>query len=383
MRPSCSAGVLSWQATGILDPRERNHPKYEVVIVRTSCRTVVALLACAAAAPLHAQAGLVEGRVLGVEDSTVIAHALVRLQVLEGTEWVARQQHITSSTGRVRFANVTPGSYRIQLLRIGYRPAASDVVQVRGNDTVRVALRAAAQAVELPAVTVRPEPTCLTATELASDPRVAELWRQARIGVDTRRAFELQYSFRRIFRQEVEIDRRIGGRARQVRVDSTTSIPDSVVVREARRQARNRERGYGSGNALTLPDEQEILDDRFLATHCVETAVEEGNGARALRFRPVSPRRDGVDVRGRIWIDAATYQVRRLELEYLRGDDPYADVAVDYADVTIGGKAIRLPKSGEGSMRASGPVRVFVKGATGKMGFTYDRIEGSQGGAGR
>jgi len=343
-----------------------------------SCRIVGALLACAAAAPLHAQAGLVQGTARGVDDSTAIAHALVRLQALEGTEWVPRQQRITSATGRFQFADAAPGSYRVQLLRIGYLPVMSAIVHLRGGDTVRVTLRAPAQVVELVAVIVRSEPTCLTATELASEPRVAELWRQARTGADTRRAFELQYTFRHILIQGIEIDRRIGGRKRWVRVDTTTSIPDSVVAREVRRQVRNQEHGYGSGGTLTLPDENEILDDVFLTTHCVDTAIEEGSEVRGLRFRPVSRRRHGVDVRGRVWIDAVTYQVRRLEVEYLRGDDSYAELAVDYADVIVGGKAIRLPGSGVGAMRPGGMLKGLVKQATATLSFTYDRIEGSQ-----
>ena len=103
-----------------------------------------------------------------------------------------------------------------------------------------------------------------------------------------------------------------------------------------------------------------------------------GRSSIQLWYRSIAVAHSGVDVRGRIWIDAETYQIRRLELEYLRGDDPYAEVAVDYADVTIGGKAIRLPGSGEGTLRPGGIGKALVKRATGKFAFAYDRIAGSQ-----
>ena len=55
-------------------------------------------------------------------------------------------QGITNGDGRYRFDGVAPGRYRVQLLRIGFRPTLSDPVQVAAGETVQIELRAATAA---------------------------------------------------------------------------------------------------------------------------------------------------------------------------------------------------------------------------------------------
>jgi len=65
------------------------------------------------------------GRVQGVArseaDGSPIPFALVRLRLTDSTVRAGRQV-ITNAQGRFQFDSVLPGSYRLQLLRIGYRP---------------------------------------------------------------------------------------------------------------------------------------------------------------------------------------------------------------------------------------------------------------------
>jgi hypothetical protein len=157
-------------------------------------------------------------------------------------------------------------------------------------------------------------------------------------------------------------------------VDTVVSEPDSVLARERRLRASREARGYATGNLIELPDERELLDTEFLRGHCVETAVAEADGALGLRFRPVQPRRDGVDIRGTIWVAADTYQMRRIEFEYVDGGDdaPFARSHADYADVAVGGGALRLRTTGGGAItRVRGPMRAALKRATATFTFTY------------
>jgi hypothetical protein len=147
-----------------------------------------------------------------------------------------------------------------------------------------------------------------------------------------------------------------------------------VLVRAQRRQARREAQGYATGNLIALPDDAELLDDPFLRSHCLETEVAEESGALGLRFRPVQGRREGVDIRGTIWVAADSYQMRRLEFEYLdAGDDkPYARSRADFADVAVGGSVLRLRTTGEGLfLRARGPMRAIVKRVTATFTYTY------------
>jgi hypothetical protein len=160
-------------------------------------------------------------------------------------------------------------------------------------------------------------------------------------------------------------------------VDTAVSEPDSVPARERRLRAARQANGYATGNLIELPDERELLSDAFLGGHCLETAVAEAEGALGLRFRPVGGRREGVDIRGTIWVAADTYQMRRLEFEYVdAGDaDPFARSRADYADVAVGGSALRLRTTGDGAiLRIRGPMRAGVKRASATFTFTYQDV---------
>ena len=336
----------------------------------------VLLCVCAVASTVAAQesTGGVEGVASSEDDGAPIPFALVKLLPTDPRQ-ATTQQGITDATGRFRFQTVSPGEYRLQLLRIGYRPVLSPVLTIRPGETLSHALRGSTQAVQLAAVTVRPDATCLDSAQLGTDPRLAALWNEARKGVEIRRAFELQYRFVRTLRQDIEISWRLRRNARRVEETTTVNEPDSVLAREERNRVRNRAEGYSERGRLIVPNEKELLDDAFLHDHCLETATAEEPGAVGLRFRPVQPRRDGVDLRGTVWVDTSTYHIRRLELEHLRGGNAFARSRIDYKDIRVGASTLRLPSGGWASVRATGMNRTMVTGANAAITYTYRAFE--------
>ena len=145
---------------------------------------------------------------------------------------------------------------------------------------------------------------------------------------------------------------RVPGRSplHRVRVDTVIHHPDSVAARDLRRRLARASEGYGAGNSFVLPDERELVEESFLTSHCAEAAVASVDGGFGLRFRPVDRRRDGYNIRGTIWIDSATHIVRRLELEYLKGEQKLMDLRIDYSDVVVDGHALRVPSRGTFSL---------------------------------
>jgi hypothetical protein len=339
------------------------------------------LLLPATRAAAQGGAGTIEGVATSAEDGTPLPFALVRLLPAESPAGAAPptplQQRITSAEGRFRLVDVPAGDYRLQLARIGYRPVLTPALRVRAGETLRHEIRGTTQVVQLAPVTVRSEGSCLRAAQLADEPRLAELWNEARKGLEIRRAFERQYRFAYVQRQDVAMQWRIGKTSRRVRVDTTVSEPDSVIARDRRRQSENRARGYarGGGNQLVAPNEKELLDDEFLRDHCLETAIAEEEGALGLRFRPVESRRDRVAIRGTIWVDAASYLVRRLEFAYLDGGRPYAEVRLDYGDVAVGGSALRLPTGGRATIRVRGAQAALLSRGEATLAYTYGTFE--------
>ncbi|MFN2566743.1 MAG: carboxypeptidase-like regulatory domain-containing protein [Gemmatimonadaceae bacterium] len=98
--------------------------------VRRTLANVCLLAGCMCPeASAQATLGAVEGVARSEDDGSLIPFALIRLQRVVDQQTTlpagSQQQGITSATGRFRFASVPPGTYRLQLLRIGYRPVLS------------------------------------------------------------------------------------------------------------------------------------------------------------------------------------------------------------------------------------------------------------------
>ena len=335
------------------------------------------------AAPAEAAAPQAVGTIQGVarseDDGSLIPFALVRLERVgqdqDSGSTVPPRRGMTSASGRFRFANVPPGTYRLQLLRIGYRPVVSSPMNVAAGEIIEHELTAPTQAVQLAAVTVRPGETCLTAAQLSERPELATLWNEARKGVEIRRAFDLRYRYVRTIRQEGVVHWRLRGARPLLRIDTLVNEPDSVFARDERYRALHRKEGYARGGLLSLPNEKELVDDEFLRDHCIETPVELADGKLGLRFRRVQPRSEGIAIRGTIWVDADTYLMRRLDVEWVRGNRRVGESRVHYADVAIDGGMLRLPSGGQGSARTSGVQRTLVTRAAATLTFTYRDFE--------
>lgn len=329
---------------------------------------LAALLFFALPAVAQQAHGTVDGVARNAADGAPLALLLVRLVPAEGHAATARGV-VTDAEGRFRFEGVPAGEYRLQVEQIGYDRTQSPVLRVRAGETLFHEVRSSARPVQLEAVTVQGG-RCLTVDELASDPDLAALWNEARKGVETRRAFNLQYRYARVMTQDIQTRWRIRGTTHRRHVDTLVNEPDSVLVREQRRREQLRAEGFLNGEYLRLPYETDLLDDEFTRDHCLEPSYEEEDGAFILRFRPVRPRRDGAGIRGVITVDAASYRIRRLDFEYLRGDRPFGASHIIYEDLAVAGSTLRLPSRGGASMRTVGVGRLAATGASAT--FTYD-----------
>jgi hypothetical protein len=325
-----------------------------------------------ARAAAQAATGTVEGVARGAGEE-LLPFSLVRL-VPEDAQAPVPQGVITDAEGRFRFAEVPAGEYRLQVEQIGYERIRSPVLRVVPGEALRQDVRGTPAPIRLEALTVTGG-RCLTTEQLGDDPELAALWNEARKGVETRRAFELQYRFSRTLSQDIETRWRVRGPSRTHTETPVYSAPDSVVKREQSRRALFRARGYADGNALSVLEEKELLDDEFLRDHCLEPSFQEAEGAFAVRFRPVQPRRTGAAIRGTVWIEAETYRIRRLEFEYLKEGRQFAESRVDYGDVPVDGSVLRLPVGGHASIRLSGTSRALATRATSTFRYLYRDIQ--------
>ena len=181
----------------------------------TSPKSVMAIaLVLLAVASANAQdaVGTVRGVARTEENGAPIPFALVRL-LPNGPANATGRQSITNAQGRFQFGGVPAGAYRLQLLRIGYRPVLSPVIEVRAGEASDHEIRASMIALPLPAVIVYGEGTCLTGERVAADPYLSTLWDEVRKGVEIRRAFDRRYRYQRVFRQRERDPRAVAAAA--------------------------------------------------------------------------------------------------------------------------------------------------------------------------
>ncbi len=113
--------------------------------------------------------------------------------------------------------------------------------------------------------------------------------------------------------------------------------------------------------AYRAPDAEVLADDRFIANYCL--FLVEGTGDRAgwtgVGFRPARLRGSIVEVKGTLWLDTATSELRRLEFSYA-GAEPAVEQAnaggwLSFTHLGSGlrfvdGWELRMPRLGEATV---------------------------------
>jgi hypothetical protein len=228
---------------------------------------------------------------------------------------------LTNDLGAYSLRAPQPGRYRLGAKRIGVRRFESEAIDLSAAQGIERNVALEALAYRLPAVTVRSDPLCVRRADQAE--RVASLWDEARTALT---ATQLSLRDRLVRARIVHYIRDLDARtlrlvAERMRRQSIgvverpfVSLPGEVLSRV----------GYwrilpNDSIVYYAPDADVLLSSTFARDHCFGTA--EGRGDRAgltgMSFEPESER-DVPDVRGIIWLDARTFELRLVEFRYSR-----------------------------------------------------------------
>jgi hypothetical protein len=333
---------------------------------------VIAAVGSSARAQTPDRPGVVEGRAV-TEEGAPLGFALVRLIPLGPRH--ARSM-LTRGDGRFRFTGVAPGSYRLRLERIGFETETSDPLTVESGGTATHTFRSAPRPVVIEGVTGAA--ACYTGDRLERDRELASLWREAQKAMEIKRAFDREYiySYDMVQRTRRELVPERRGDTAAVRHDS---LRTHVVNDPRQRRAwRNDWRGYGLSGGVQLyvrvPDGTEILDPAFLRRHCLDSGFEAAGDVWEFDFRPVRPDPSRFELRGTVRIDRQTFELRAMELEYMKGAEPFLKATIDFRDARVPGGKLRLPVLITFSGRpVEGAARVVrrVEGTVEYTGYTY------------
>ena len=260
-------------------------------------------------------AQVVRGTLLQPDSVTPAAGVIVTVSRTANDSVLART--ITGDRGGFSLT-VVEGAVRLRALRIGYRPHVIGDYTLAARETRDV--RAVLPNLPIVLATVTTKGTTSCTQKGAAGEAVAAAFEEARKallstqlrssdGVPIAR-YSLYTAARSVQGRELSpIERRFfeGESSRPFQ-----SVPPDSLARAGYVIAER------DGTVYRAPDADVLLSDSFAASHCLELA--EGEGAQAawvgIAFRPAQLVRGIVDVRGTLWLDRRTSELRRLEFAY-------------------------------------------------------------------
>ncbi len=257
-----------------------------------------------------AAAQTVRVRALEAETNRSVAGAIVRLV---DTANRAVAQGLTSESGRLVLRAHSPGRYRLRADRIGHQGTWTEEFVV--GDTISITVVLPLERVDLPEIAVTGATSC---TRRPDGLETAILWDEVRKALTaevlTAASQGTERAVRR-FRQS----RTLGGVLESdstVAAYRTTASP--FVSPPMERLARD---GFivstREGYQFHGLDARTLLEPAFLETHCYLVSVHPADSALiGLGFAPTREVKQA-NVRGVLWVDRATSELKSLEFEYV------------------------------------------------------------------
>lgn len=316
------------------------------------------------AAPAHAQ--VVRGQVVEAQTQKPIEGAMV---ILLGHEGAVEHRVLTDAEGGFIAKAVRPGPHSIRVDRIGYESLTTEGFDVPVTGLFRK-VEVPVRAVELVGLDVSGSQRCALPKEQGR--ATAQVWEEARKALQAA-AWTLSSGLYRytLLQFEKDLDDKGHKVTREKRdfVRGTGQAPYVSVPASRLSKIGFIEKNPDGTVTYYAPDANAFLSDEFLAIHCMR--VEEiKDGLVGLGFEPLEER-TLPDIRGTLWIEAATATLRRLDFTYVNRPDGHdkgdADGQVTFGPLPDGTWVVRdwyvrMPLLEQRRGRDSRFVRLSVRG---------------------
>ena len=277
---------------------------------KLACAMSVAL---ALPAAIHAQT--VRGTVANAGDQPV---AGVVVLLVDSMSRVAARG-LSDQRGEFRLTADHAGTFRLRTLRIGFRPVTSDPVVLSDGSEVtrRIVLSNVPVALEGMRVVDRSE--CRAFSDSAA--ATFAVWEQIRAALT---AAQLTEASRAIVSTTVVYDRTMDAAGSKV-LRQKSSASTSVATRAWRTPPPDQLRRAGyvvtqKDNSVDYyaPGLDALLSNVFVEDHCFRLTTDRKQPALiGMLFEPTPERKKVSEVRGTLWVDRASAELRRLELRYV------------------------------------------------------------------
>ena len=280
-----------------------------------SCRWAVALMA---GLPLAARAQTVRGVVLDAGERPIPG---VVVLLLDSNSAVAARA-LSDQRGEFRLGAPRAGTYRMRTLRIGFKPVISAPIAVAASAEVTRRLVLTGLPISLDTIRVVDRNVCRAFTD--SGAATYAVWEQIRTALT---AAQLTAAARTIFATIIARDQTVGARpgVNDGKVlDQSAVVQTGYVTQPWRAVGADTLRRLGymyterdASIVYYAPDLDVLLSSMFVEDHCFKLVSERRRADRiGIAFEPVPDRRSIPEIRGTIWVDRASSELRRLEFRY-------------------------------------------------------------------
>lgn len=232
------------------------------------------------------------------------------------------RERFTDEAGTFHYYALTPGKYRVRVRQVGYVPVDSTLQLSASNSDLVFTLEKVPSLLE--AVQVKAPPReCIVPEEngYVGDPDLATVLGEARKNAERERLLRRTYPFEYKLAQAHDVFD-VRDSTHKIMYDTMTfRSDDDWRYREGRVVSGDRSKLFGEVRVMRLPALTDLADQRFLLAHCFKyagTTDEYGAPAHRIDFAPRS-NITAPDVEGSIYIDSATFIVRRAEFRLTRG----------------------------------------------------------------
>jgi hypothetical protein len=293
-----------------------------------SQRIAVRALAFLLTVNVSVRAQTIRGRVV-MPDSVTPAAGVVITAIAENGKGAGSA--LSNSAGDYSMRVVAPGRYQLRALQIGFRPTVVQGVDVAANGVRVQNVVLGRQPVNLTAMLVRDEGCGISQRD---GDTFLQLWEQARAALSATRLSEQSGALDvQLVRIAGHVDAmgyyRVTAPSRypilpHAAIDSANArdvMVDAVIATTAAETLATAGyiRRHDSASVIfDIPSAEALLSDDFAAKHCFGIAKppDEHPEWIGVRFAPRQKRGDVIDVRGVLWLDRNSAELRRLEFTY-------------------------------------------------------------------
>jgi len=284
--------------------------------------TLVTLISCVTVRGAPGGAQMIRGRVF-LPDSSTPAAGIVVVVTGPGGVNVTAARALSTTIGDYALHLKAAGRYELRALRIGFRPIVARVDVAPGATTVQDIILSSLPVV-IAGMDVRGDGDC--ALKGRDGQTFLQLWEQARGALAATQLWEESGALDvQLIRVDGHMDAPVSYWDSVFAVVDTLSARESAVDRSfaATPPETLAVRGYvrmkeGGRTVYDMPNAETLLSDQFVGGHCFSIRSSgEHKDWIGFGFTPRETAKDIPDIRGVLWLERSTAELRRLEFEYV------------------------------------------------------------------